>query len=162
MVNRGGLFHCRIAFKHFLYAIEYVVKQEMRLGKESAMKAGFQEKMSSIIWQDEDVLFWWSTLCAITDVDNTTAKALLPQIVALYVTIRGFALLAGEWRPSSKVTRRATRGPRARGTNSRPMLTTSQLLLHVHVLLATYPLFSHLPPPCPPPPPAHPGGPTFI
>ena len=101
MVNRGGLFHCRIEFKHFLYAIEYVVKQEMRLGKESAMKAGFKEKMSSIIRQDEDVLFWWSTLCAITDVDNTTAEALLPQIVALYVTIRGFAF-AGRWMEAFK------------------------------------------------------------
>ena len=72
------------------YAIELVVK-EMRLGNESAIKAGFKEKMSSIVQQDEDVLFWWSTFCAITDVDNATSEVLLPQIVILYVTIRGFA-----------------------------------------------------------------------
>lgn len=101
MVNRGGLLHSRIEFKHLLHAIEHVVKQEIRLGKESAMKAGFKEKMSLIIRQDEDVLFWWSTLCAITDVDNTTAEALLPQIVALYVTIRGFAF-AGRWMEAFK------------------------------------------------------------
>ena len=65
--------------------------KEMRLGNESAMKTGFKKKMSSIVQQNEDGLFWWSTLCAITDVDSATSEVLLPQIVILYVTIRGFA-----------------------------------------------------------------------
>ena len=53
--------------------------------------AGFREKLLLLLQQDEDVLFWWSTLCAITDVDNETSEALLPYIVTHYVTIRGFA-----------------------------------------------------------------------
>ena len=45
------------------------------------MKAGFKEELNSEIQNDEDLLFWWDTLCAITDVDNDTSAALLPMIV---------------------------------------------------------------------------------
>ena len=56
-----------------------VVIKEMRQGNETAVNSGFKGKLLLLL-QDEDVLFWWSTLCAITDVDNETMEALLPYI----------------------------------------------------------------------------------
>ena len=73
-------------FNLFLCAVEVALK-EMKQGNEAAMKAGFREKLLLLLQQDEDVLFWWSTLCAITDVDNETSEALPPYIVTHYVTI---------------------------------------------------------------------------
>ena len=101
VVDRGGLFHCRMEFNLFLCAVEVALKKEMRQGNEAAMKAGFKDKLLLLLQEDEDVLFWWSTLCAITDVDNETSEALLPYIVTHYVTIRGFAF-AGRWMEAFK------------------------------------------------------------
>ena len=70
------------------------MKGEMRRGKESAMKPGFKEELTSKIHGDDDVLFWWSTLYALSDVDNECSEALLPYIVGHYTTIRGFAFAA--------------------------------------------------------------------
>ena len=95
VVDRGGVFHCCIEFNHFLGAVEVIMKKEMRRGpNETAMKTGYKEQLTAKVHQDEDVLFWWSTLCAITDVDNETGQALLPYIVGHYITIRGFAFAA--------------------------------------------------------------------
>lgn len=91
-----GTFPLILIANQMLYTIVLVVKKAMRMGKESAMKAGFKEKMSDIVQQDENVLFWWSTLCDITDVDNNTAEVLLTNILKTYVTIRGFAFV-GRW-----------------------------------------------------------------
>ena len=77
-------------FNLFLCAVEVALK-EMKQGNESAMKAGFKEKLLLLL-QDEDVLFWWSTLCAITDIDNETSEALL---------LRGFAF-ARRWMEAFK------------------------------------------------------------
>ena len=74
--------------------MEMVVKRQMTRGNEAAMTAGFKERLTSTVQEDEDVLFWWSTLCALTDVDNDSSEALLPIIVGHYVTIRGFAFAA--------------------------------------------------------------------
>ena len=88
-------------FNLFLCAVEVALKKEMRQGNEAAMKAGFKEKLLLMLQQDEDGLFWWSTLCAITDVDNETSEALLPYIVTHYVTIWGFAF-ARRWMEAFK------------------------------------------------------------
>ena len=100
VVDRGGLFHCRMEFNLFLCAVEVAIKKEMRQGNEAAMKAGFKEKLLLLLQQDEDVLFWWATLCAIADVDETS-EALLPYILKHYTTIRGFAF-AGRWMEAFK------------------------------------------------------------
>ena len=101
VVDRGGLFHCRMEFNLFLCAVEVAIKKEMRQGNEAAMKAGFKEKLLLLLQQDEDVLFWWATLCAIADVDNETSEALLPNILTHYTTIRGFTF-AGRWMEAFK------------------------------------------------------------
>ena len=58
------------------------------------MKIGFKDRMHAMVQQDEDVLFWWSVLCAVAEVDSDTESALLPILVNHYVTIRGFAFAA--------------------------------------------------------------------
>ena len=65
-------------------AVEVVIKKEMRQENETAMNAGFKGKRLLLLQQDEDVLFWWSTLCAITDVDETM-EALFSYIISHYV-----------------------------------------------------------------------------
>ncbi len=74
--------------------MELVVKN-MRRRKETAVKPGFKAEITTRVCADEDVQFWWSTLCAITDVDNGIEEAILPRIVDLYVTIRGVAFATG-------------------------------------------------------------------
>ena len=39
------------------------------------MKEGFKEKLAFEVHQDE-VLFWWSNLCDVTNVDSECTKAL--------------------------------------------------------------------------------------
>ena len=51
------------------------------VGNEAAMKAGFKEKLALEVHQDKDVLFWWSNLCDVTNVDSECSKALLLTIM---------------------------------------------------------------------------------
>ena len=76
VLDRGGIFHCRMEFIKFLCAMVVVVNAEMILGNEAAMKAGFKEKLAFEVHQDEDVLFWWSNLC-----DVECCKALVHYVV---------------------------------------------------------------------------------
>ena len=94
LVDRGGLFHCRAEFQQFLHAMELVIKNEMKPGREVVMKIGFKDRMHAMVQQDEDVLFWWSVLCTVAEVDSDTESALLPLLINHYVTIRGFAFAA--------------------------------------------------------------------
>ncbi len=103
LMDRGGLLHCCTEFTQCLSAMELVVKNDMRRGKEMAMKPGFKAEITTWVCGDEDVQFWWSTLCAITDVDNDVEEALLPRIVDLYITIQGFAF-ATRWMEVFKLT----------------------------------------------------------
>ena len=75
VLDRGGIFHCRMEFIKFLCAIEVVVNGEMIRGNEATMKEGFKEKLAFEVHQDE-VLFWWSNLCDVTNVDSECTKAL--------------------------------------------------------------------------------------
>ena len=45
ILDRGGIFHCRMEFIKFLCAMEVVVNGEMIRGNETATKAGFKEKL---------------------------------------------------------------------------------------------------------------------
>ena len=56
-----------------------------QLGNESVMKAGFKEKMSSIVQQGKDVLVWWSILTAITEVDQ---RYIYSTITPILVNLR--------------------------------------------------------------------------
>ena len=77
----------------------------MRKGCERRMEVGFSDAAIKDIENDEEVLFWWATLCASSDIDNDTAEALLRSIVSFYVTIRGFAF-ATRWIESYKQARK--------------------------------------------------------
>ena len=75
VLDRGGIFNCRMEFIKFLCAIEVVVNGEMIRGNEANMKEGFKEKLAFEVHQDE-VLFWWSNLCVVTNVDSECTKSL--------------------------------------------------------------------------------------
>ena len=102
MIDRGGLLHCRMEFNHFLYAVEVVIKKEMRQGNEIAMRAGFKEKLTHIIECDEEVLFWWSTLHNIADIEDEATKATFSLILEHYITLCGFAF-AARWMEAFKI-----------------------------------------------------------
>ena len=46
VLDRGGIFHCRMEFIKFLCAMEVVVNRKMIRGNEAGMKAGFKEKVA--------------------------------------------------------------------------------------------------------------------
>ena len=86
VLDRGGTFHCCMEFIKFLCAMEVVNGERIRgggegVGNEAAMKAGFKEKLALEVHQDKDVLFWWSNLCDVTNVDSECSKALLLTIM---------------------------------------------------------------------------------
>ena len=58
VLDRGGIFHCRMEFIKFLCAMEVVNGERIRWGgggNEAAMKAGFREKLALEVHQDEDM-----------------------------------------------------------------------------------------------------------
>ena len=65
----------------FLCAMEVVVNGEMIRGNEASRKAGFKEKLAFEVHQDEDVLFWWSKLCDVANVESECSKALVHYVV---------------------------------------------------------------------------------
>lgn len=101
-IDRGGLLHCCMEFNHFLYAVEVVIKKEMRQGNEMAMKAGFKEKLTHIVECDEEVLFWWLTLHNVADIEDKATKATFSLILSHYITLRGFAF-AARWMEAFKI-----------------------------------------------------------
>ena len=63
VVDRGGLFHCRMEFNLFLCAVEVALKKEMRQGNEAAMKAGFKEKTFAVATRRGCTVLVVHTLC---------------------------------------------------------------------------------------------------
>ena len=75
----------------FLCAMEVLVNGEMIRGNKAARKAGFKEKLALEVHQDEDVRFWWSNLCDVTNMESECSKPLVHYFVYHYVIIQGFA-----------------------------------------------------------------------
>ena len=79
VLDRG---HCRMKFIKFLCAMEVVVNGAMIRGNEAAMKSRIQrETIAFEVHQEEDVLFWCSKLCDVTNVDSECSKALVHYVV---------------------------------------------------------------------------------
>ena len=76
--------------------MEVVVKGR---GNEAAIKAGFKEKLAFDVYQDEDVLLWWSNLCEVTNVDSECSKALVHYVVDHYVVIQVMEVFKGTGSP---------------------------------------------------------------
>ena len=73
----------------FLCAMEVVVNGEMIRGNEAARKVEFIEKLAFEVHQDEDVLFWWSKLCDVANVESECSKALVHYVVDHSFVIQG-------------------------------------------------------------------------
>ena len=94
LLDRGGLFHCRAEFIHFLTCCEAILKNEMFQGNELAMKAGFKDKLILKLSSNDEIQYWWSALCAACNISPTCSEEVMNQILNKYVCIRGFAFTA--------------------------------------------------------------------
>ena len=89
LVDRGGLYHVCMEFYNFLYSLEIQVKQIMRKDNVQKLKDGISEAIVKRAQGNDDVCFWWRTLCSTVEVDSNTAEALLPQITEHYIISSG-------------------------------------------------------------------------
>ena len=105
LVDRGGLYHICMEFYYFLYSLEIQVKQIMRKENVQKLKDGISEAIVKRAQENDDVCFWWRTLCSTVEVDSNTAEALLPQITEHYIIVRGFAF-AARWMEAYKCKRK--------------------------------------------------------
>ena len=105
LVDRGGLYHVCMEFYNFLYSLEIQVKQIMRKDNVHKLKDGISEAIVKRAQENDDVCFWWRTLCSTVEVDSNTAEALLPQITEHYIIVRGF-VFAARWMEAYKCKRK--------------------------------------------------------
>ena len=105
LVDRGGLYHVCMEFYNFLYSLEIQVKQIMRKDNVQKLKDGISEAIVKRAQENDDVCFWWRTVCSTVEVDSNTAEALLPQITEHYIIVRGFAF-ATRWMEVYKCKRK--------------------------------------------------------
>lgn len=101
LCNRGGLYIARIEFRNFLESAEIVVKRMTR-NIESMVK----DKIILEIKKDDDVIFWWKSVCKdVCACGTSTQPDLQDMIVEHYVTIRGFAATA-RWLEKYKIDKK--------------------------------------------------------
>ena len=81
------------------------MKQIMRKDNVQKLKDGISEAIVKRAQENDDVCFWWRTLCSTVEVDSNTAEALLPQITEHYIIVRGFAF-AARWMEAYKYKRK--------------------------------------------------------
>ena len=125
VLDRG---HCHMKFIKFPCVMETVVNGEMILRNKAAMKAGFKEKLAFEVHQDEDVLFWWSNLCDVTNVVSECSKSLASTLH--YVVIQGFARWMEVFIKEGSKKNRC-------GTKSLRINCRLQLFLSVHINIST-------------------------
>ena len=93
-VDRGGLIHVTDQTYRFFVAMEVAVRAGIAKHPEN-----FKETVKAGILENEDVQFHWSILSAEWNIEEE--KALLPMILDLWVTIRGFSY-ASAWNEKYK------------------------------------------------------------
>ena len=105
-VDRGGLFHVNDNTFNFFKSVE--TKTQELLPKHLGTKADGPNKSDLIrmITEDDDVEFWWSML-AIDILDEAGTTALLNELVDMWVTIRGFAVVSN-WLEQYKIAQKST------------------------------------------------------
>lgn len=81
-VNRGGLFCVNDAVFDMFLALERLTRQYLTVHQE-------KDEVISCIEADDEILSMWSLLAI--DLDEEIDKALLKQIIQLWLTIRGFS-----------------------------------------------------------------------
>ena len=108
LVDRGGLEHVNSAVFMLFAAMEICVRKRLC----STSQPMFDHLKEEIL-TDEDVLFHWAIASANWDEEESTP--LLPMIVQLWVTIRGFAYASGwmeKYKQTNKKSVQKTKGIR--------------------------------------------------
>ena len=107
-IDRGGLFYINDSTFSFFKAIE--IKTQALLPQHLAAKGDVPDKSKNDLIQkivdDEDVEFLWSVL-SIDIPDEAGAAKLLNDIVNMWVTIRGFAVVSN-WLEQYKIAQKHT------------------------------------------------------
>ena len=90
-------------------AIEEELRQHLQVSVVKELSVGLKDCISSSIINNDDVKFYWSMLC--TEAEEEEKAVLLPMIIDLWITIRGFSF-ARSWmemykQASKKGTQRA-------------------------------------------------------
>ena len=94
-VNRGGLFPLNDMTYYFFVAIEKVVRVLLPryVIKLSESRSQFKEEIIDKIVKNEDIQWHWTLISQCIDSEKDAVE-LLEEIVSLWVTIRGFSLVA--------------------------------------------------------------------
>jgi len=89
-LDRGGLKHINNLCYQLFVAMELEIRRHLNPDK----PANFIDEVQASILSNEDVLFYWSMIAS--DWEEEENAALLPMVVNLWVTVRGFAY-ASAW-----------------------------------------------------------------
>ena len=73
----------------FFCAIEEELRQTLKVSAVKELSGGLKDRIKSNILSSDDVKFYWCMLC--TDAEEEAKEVLLPMIVDLWVTVRGFS-----------------------------------------------------------------------
>ena len=86
-VNRGGLFVVNNALYDVFHSLEVLLSEHL---KNIPTSHGLdQSKVVSLLCEDNEVQFLWSTISF--DLDEETSQRILMDIVKLWITLRGFS-----------------------------------------------------------------------
>ena len=109
------------------------MKRHYRMGQ---CKIASRPEVENNVKDDEEVQFWWDTLCAILDIEDETSQALLEVLVSFYVPFRGFAFTSRWMEKYKQQSRKSIQNHAAYATNCSS--------LPIKYFLCTYPLYSNL------------------
>ncbi len=88
-IDRGGLKLVNSKTHQFFVAVETKVRDFFRVTAAQSLSDGMKPVILEAVTSDEDVLFFWSIVAA--EWDEEEEQALLPMVIELWVTIRGFS-----------------------------------------------------------------------
>ena len=85
------------------------MQQIMRKDNVQKLKDGISEAIVKRAQENDDVCFWWRTLCCTVEVYRNTAEALLPQITEHYIIVQEFAFAPDGWRHTNAKEKKMSR-----------------------------------------------------
>ena len=95
-INRGGLFEINDTAYLLFCKIEVTLRGVLTKHLNSSLPLNDpKEELVALAIKDEDIIFYWSMLSTDNDSEEASTQ-LLKEIVALWLTIRGFSI-AGQW-----------------------------------------------------------------
>ena len=102
IIDRGGLYHCKVEFYNFLVSIELITKHAIK-EEGSFLKDGFAKRAETKIKMDEEVLHWWDCACAINDISNELAPNYWMKLYNCMLSFVDFVIQQSGWKSTSKI-----------------------------------------------------------